>query len=447
MNSNKINKPVVIIGGGISGMIAAYELGLRGTHVILIEGSHKLGGLAGSLEFDGHNLEYFYHFLCKPDNDYFDYLDKLGIVDQLKWQDGVTKFFYEGTMYPFSTPLDLIRFGAMPIWSRIRFGANIIRNRLYKNGQSLDQVPARQWLIESIGHRAYSIIWEPLLKIKFGKYADHISAAWIWHRIWRVAKSREYIWSKEQLGYLKDGTQTLVDTLYNKLVNLDNITIHTQTKVGQIGVIDNQVTNVGLTDGTQIPVSTVISTLSLAQLQTLIMDTDYAKELNQFTYIGVVCGLLKLKFPLTDAFWINVNDQRVPYNGIIEYSNLNRDLLHKNKAAYVYIPFYTDTSHPRFRYSDKELLSEYIHMLKLVNPKFDRSWILAVHIERARYAQAICPTGFEAIQPTHETSIKGLFITDSTLLYPEDRTISGSIRMGKRVASLVFNDYLNKSNT
>jgi hypothetical protein len=47
------------------------------------------------------------------------------------------------------------------------------------------------------------VIWHPLLKVKFGDCHDQISAAWIWHRIWRVATSRRSMLEREVFGCLE----------------------------------------------------------------------------------------------------------------------------------------------------------------------------------------------------------------------------------------------------
>jgi hypothetical protein len=72
-----------------------------------------------------------------------------------------------------------------------------------------------------------------------------------------------------------------------------------------------------------------------------------------------------------------------------------------------------------------------------VNSSFDDTWIEEAQISRAPFAQAICTVGFDDIMPSHQTPIAGLYITDSTQFYPEDRSISAAIRLGRRVAAMV----------
>jgi hypothetical protein len=75
--------------------------------------------------------------------------------------------------------------------------------------------------------------------------------------------------------------------------------------------------------------------------------------------------------------------------------------------------------------------------IKRVNPDFDQSWVEECHIARAPFAQAICTVGFKNIVPDHRSPLDGLYITDSTQFYPEDRTISAAIRLGRRVAGMI----------
>jgi protoporphyrinogen oxidase len=52
---------VVVIGGGFTGLSAAYELARLGVAVTVLEKDDRLGGLAGSFEINGHRIEKFYH--------------------------------------------------------------------------------------------------------------------------------------------------------------------------------------------------------------------------------------------------------------------------------------------------------------------------------------------------------------------------------------------------
>src|SRR4030095_14352506 len=59
---DKMTKPsAIVVGGGLSGMVIARELALRGWRVILLERSKRLGGKAGSDLRNGRRVEHGYH--------------------------------------------------------------------------------------------------------------------------------------------------------------------------------------------------------------------------------------------------------------------------------------------------------------------------------------------------------------------------------------------------
>ena len=64
-----MNRPrVAIVGGGILGMTAAYRLAQAGVAVSLYERSRDLGGLVGSFDLDGYDVDRFYHVVLPTDH-------------------------------------------------------------------------------------------------------------------------------------------------------------------------------------------------------------------------------------------------------------------------------------------------------------------------------------------------------------------------------------------
>jgi protoporphyrinogen oxidase len=208
-------------------------------------------------------------------------------------------------------------------------------------------------------------------------------------------------------------------------------------RVSPLTVSDGRVSEVRVGAET-IACDAVISTVALPALARLVPgQTDrYFATVAGVEYIGVVCMLLSLKRPFSPNFWTNINDSRISFNGVIEQTNLN-DNLRAAGLNVIYIPFYLPTTEPRYTASNEALFAEYIPMLTRVNPAFNESWIKERHVFRAPYAQAIFATNFVTRMPDHRSSVRGLFVTDSTQFYPEDRTISAAIAQGRHVARLI----------
>jgi protoporphyrinogen oxidase len=433
-------KRVVVIGGGLSGLAATYDLVRAGCQVTLLEAAPEYGGLASSVKLGGVPVERFYHFICRTDAQLMKLVDELGLRSKLHWRTTRTSFYYNGKMWPFGSPVDLLRFSAVPWLERLRFGLHVAHSRYRSEWRRLDEMPAKAWLIECLGEEAYNVIWHPLLKVKFGDHHDKISAAWIWHRIWRVAASRRSLVERERFGCLEHGSATVVDALVEWLRRQPHADLRVSSPVKPLVLRDGAVAEVHVGEEI-IPCDAVISTAALPALDKLVPDRpeQYFQRARKVEYIGVVCMLLSLKKPFGRSFWTNINDPRIVVNGVVEQSALNRNLQEAGLNV-LYVPFYVPTTDARYRASDEELFEEYTAMLKLVNPQFDRDWVKEYHVFRAPYAQPIFTTNFVDLIPGHRTPVKGLYVTDSTQFYPEDRTISAAAEQGRKAAALLLED-------
>jgi protoporphyrinogen oxidase len=435
-----MRKHVVIIGGGLSGLAATHDLLQAGYRTTTLEAAPDFGGLASSFRLQGIPVERFYHFICRSDTHLLQFLSELGLSDKVHWRHTRTAFYYHQRYYPFGTPLDLVRFSPIPWMQRLRFGFHVLRSRRRSEWRWLDQLAAKPWLIENIGEDAYQAIWHPLLKVKFGDYHDQISAAWIWHRIWRVAQSRRSLFGRETFGCLEHGTATLVEPLVERLRAHPNARFQSGVPVKPLVLRDGAV--VGVRAGEQsMNCDAVISTVALPSLDRLIADQTgpYFDRLREIRYIGVVCMLLSLRHQFSPNFWTNINDPAISFNGIIEQSNLNHNLRRAGLNV-VYVPFYLPTTAARYSADKETLFAEYVPMLEHMNPRFSRHDVKEYHVFRAPHAQAIFTTHFADLMPDHRTPIRGLYVTDSTQFYPEDRTISAAIEQGRKAAAMLIQD-------
>jgi protoporphyrinogen oxidase len=205
--------------------------------------------------------------------------------------------------------------------------------------------------------------------------------------------------------------------------------------VAQIHAAEGRVTGLRLADGGTHDCDRVVSTVPLAVLAGLLPGgwEDYAAQLRQVRYIGVACLSLKLERRVSPYFWLNVHDTRAPFNGIIEYTNLNP--LRPEDGHIVYVPYYVPTDHPIYRLDDDTLFERSWEALKLITPGLTDADLIAHHVARAPFAQAITPTNFLQMLPEQHAPIRGLRLLDSVFLYPEDRTQSGHIQKARECAA------------
>ncbi|HOE27836.1 MAG TPA: FAD-dependent oxidoreductase, partial [bacterium] len=207
----------VVIGGGITGLSAAYALAKRGDEVTLLEREGRAGGLAGSFRVGGVWLERFYHHIFKTDTAILGLIDELGLSKRLLWRPSSIGFFHRGAVHPFTTPWDLLRFSPLRFADRVRLGLAVRRFQRMEEWEELDGVTCADWFSAQVSPAAYRTVWEPLLRLKFGDAAGRIPASWIWGRIHPRARSRSRGGMREELGYLDGGFELMLERLKEAL--------------------------------------------------------------------------------------------------------------------------------------------------------------------------------------------------------------------------------------
>ncbi|HEX4956437.1 MAG TPA: NAD(P)/FAD-dependent oxidoreductase [Thermoanaerobaculia bacterium] len=430
-----------IVGGGPAGLALAHDLVRAGHAVTLFEAAAELGGLARSFLLDDLRIERYYHFLCADDHGYFAKLTELGIEDRLRWRPTRMGFFYRGRLYPFSSARDLLAFDGLPLLARLRYGLAILYASRLSDWRRLDGFAAEPWLIKLLGRECYEATWLPLLQIKFNEHHDRLSAAWVWHRIYRVARSRKTPFHGERLGHLVGGTDTLVDALEADLERRGAV-LRRSTPVARVRIEEGAVRGLTTASGESHDFDRVVVAAPLPQFLRLCAEGlpgPYRAGLAAIDFLGVVCVVLRLRRSISPNYWLNVNDPAIAWNGCIEYTRLNPEMT-PDGSTILYIPFYLPRSHPRFRQDDGELIEECLRDLMRVQPGLERQDLVAAAVSRDPFAQVVCPVGFADQVPEHRTPVPGLYLIESSQLYPSDRTISGTIDLATATARAIAED-------
>ena len=430
---------VVIIGGGIAGLVAAYELSKAGGHVTLVERDSRLGGLAGSFAIEpGVEIERYYHFICKHDREYLTMLDTLGIRDRLRWATTEMGLFHNGTLRSFGDPVSLFTHPSLSLAEKVRFAVATVRAKLRRAGDwsALENRTAIEWLIESYGTAGYELLYRSLLEKKFRQFAPRISAAWMWARLNRVGNSRT-ITQRERIGYLVGGTQAYIDALAGAARSA-GAEIRLGTQALELLHEGDHVAAVRSNEGA-LAADFVLVTVPIPHAVALFagLDGAYFANLRSLEYINVLAVVLRLSRQFTRYFWTNASDLHIDLPGIIEFTNLN-PCPELGGDAVLYMPQYLPSEHPFWSTGDDELVRLFCGYLALIRPEFSPGWVRQSWVFRSRYAQPICETGFSRRIPSIDTPVPNLFLTDSYQLHPHDRTISNSTYLGQEASRRIL---------
>jgi len=142
-----------------------------------------------------------------------------------------------------------------------------------------------------------------------------------------------------------------------------------------------------------------------------------------------------LRRPFTRNFWMNINSPGIEIPGLIEYTNLN-PMKEQGNPTILYAPYYMPQTHPKYRRDPSIFVEETLTYLQRIRPDFDPTEVVASMASRYEYAQTVCAPGFYAALPSMQSSVRGLFMADTSHYYPEDRSISESVRVGMQLANL-----------
>ena len=425
----------VVIGAGAMGLAAAHYALRLGHEVDVVEADRIPGGMAAHFDFDGLSIERFYHFVCKPDAPTFALMKELGVEDKMRWRETSMAYFQGGRLHKWGDPVSLLTSSLLNPIEKLRYGLQVFLTSRRKGFDDLETVRARDWIEGGSGKSVYRKLWAPLMDLKFYQYAQDISAAWIATRIRRIGNSRKSLF-QEELGYIEGGSETLVTALVDSITRQGG-RIHLSTPAQRIEVEGDRVSGVRAGDRL-FPAEAVISTVPTPHVSRLAPDLPEAfrNAYDSIRNIGVICVVHKLKRPVTPHFWVNVIEPGIEIPGIIEFSNL-RPL----PDTVVYVPYYMPTDHPKWSWTDAQLIDESFGYLQRINPALTPKDRIASKAGRLRYAQPLCEPGFAAKLPPVRTPIEGLQVADTCFYYPEDRGVSEGARLAREMALAIGTDH------
>ena len=435
-------KKVIVIGGGYAGLTAALRLVQKGHSVTLLEHASFLGGMAGTIPYQGERLEAFYHHWFTSDRAMLGLLDELGIGERLHRFESKMGFFCKERIWNFDSPMALLKFKPLSFFGRLRFGAGTLWLRDFaRDWKQFEKKPAIEMMPFYVGKEATRVIWEPLLKGKFGPRYREVSMAWLWGKVKLRGSSRSKENSnKEELLYPEGSYEAVTQRIAEEIRRLGGV-IHTGAPVERIRFkeSDGVLTAKGVvTEKGELASDAVLHTAASHILCALAPDLpeDWREQVSSLEHAAAVCMILTLERSFSHIYWLNIGDTDYPFNAVIEQTNLVPKHLYNNRVP-LYVSRYLSPDDPIYSMSEEELFEHYYPYLRRINPKFDRDWVSEVRVFRTRYAQPIVPCNYSSMIPGFQTPAKGLFMANLSQIYPEDRGTNYAVDLGNRVSGVV----------
>lgn len=415
---------VAIIGAGFTGLSAAYQLAKKGYDVTVFEKDTKPGGLAIGYQEKGWEwtLEAFYHHLFTND------AAILGLAKELNYpviiKRPITSSLIDGEIYQLDSPGTLLAFKKLSFTERIQMGAVLAFFKFNPYWKPLERQTATAFLSKTIGKRAYSLLWEPLLVGKFGKYADTISLAWFWARIAKRTTNLAY----PEGGFLQFANHVA------KAIEKKGGKISYNVSVPQISENKGKVSlgNYGIFDNVIVTLPS-FAFLKLAPQ----LPEPYKKSLMNLKGLGAIVMVMRLKekFFTDNTYWLSVCDVKAPLLAIVEHTNF-MDKKHYNNEHLVYLGHYLPPDHPYFSMDEEALLQTFDPFLKKLNPDYKKG-LIGLKKFAVPFAQPIIPVNYSKMLPSFQTPLKNVYLANIQQVYPWDRGTNYAVELGEKVAELI----------
>jgi len=411
---------VAIIGGGFTGLACALELAEKKINVTLLDKEASVGGLAGGFKDKKWHwdLEFFYHHIFTNDKEIIHLAKKVGWPVKVK--SPVTTSFINGKEIQLDSPISLLKFGEISIFSRIHMGAGLALLKLLPEGKFLEKYKVVEMLPKLIGIKGYQTIWEKLLKAKFGPYVNEVNMAWFWTRVAKRTKN---------LGYFEGGFQQLANKTKERIQKLGG-EVRQNVKIKLIEKIEDGF----LVDGEKY--DAVVSTAPAPETEKLLGVNITAPKLN---YLWGQTLILEIKRRFIRGYWMNILENNWPFLVAVEHTNMI-DKKHYGNKRILYLGNYLHEDDKRLKMNKEELLKLYLPYLRRINKNFRRDQIGNIYLFARPYSQPVFPTNYSRMIPDIKTGVRGLYVANMSMVYPFDRGTNYAVKMGMGVAKQLIKD-------
>jgi protoporphyrinogen oxidase len=417
---------IVVCGAGATGLAAAHLLRRAGHEVAVVEAAPQPGGLLATFDAGGSRLEFFYHHFFTHDAEINWLLADLGLTDRVVFRPTSMGVLRGGRLYPFNGLHDLLKFKAIGLIPRLRFGFSSAMLAYRGSYTNAEDTPAAVWFDRWAGSSATEAIWRPLLVSKFGDAAERVPLAWMAGRLRQRARSRKA--GEERLGYLSGSLQVLVDRLVETLT-AGRVELRLSAPVERLITEGGRVVGVATTKG-DVTGDAVLATIPTAILAPLVKPVNavFADQLAAIPYMGAICVVLALKSQVLPVYWLNVADPGYDFGGMIEQTNFVSPEEYGGRHL-VYFSRYLPWTNPLWTTTDDLLIEKAVEQLGQAAGRSLKSELIRGWVFRGKYAASRTEVGFYRLIPQFRSPVQGLFVASMCHIYPDERSVNNSIRV------------------
>ena len=399
----------------------------------LLERAPTPGGLAGSIDFDGHRVDRFYHVVVPSDARMIALAEELGLASALSFVPVGVGFFIDGEMHPFNGVGDFLRFPPLSPLGRARLAWFVAQCQLRKDYAPLEDLPLEAWLTRHCGRKVVERIWRPLLDSRFDGRHEELPATYLWARTNRMRSARSSGGGGERMGSIAGGGHERLVLAAAQRARELGVEVRLGAGVEGLVLEGDGVAGVRV-DGVDERFDLTIATLQPPALHRLLPDA-LAPLLDAYPrrHLGVVCLVLKLRRSLLPYYSVNICDP-TPITTVVEASHVV-GTEHTDGLRLAYLPKYCDPSAPEFSEDDESIYRRFTAMLARLAPDFRHEDVVAWTVQRAPLVEPVHALGHHPRSAPLWPGVEGLGLASASQIYPRLLNGESIVGLAERVAS------------
>lgn len=413
---------ILLLGGGLSNLLAAKTLAKENYELILLEQDSILGGLASSFKKGNKWIPKTYHHILSNEYLMRTLIKEQGFGEKLLWNDSAICFWFANKPFRLTSSLDILFFKPLSWKSRIDLIKIGLISYFKKDWKKLKTKNASEWLSKIVGEEVRKKLFEPLANIKFGSLSS-VSAAWFGARLHEAAIN------KEKYAYLEGGFQQLIEKIAD-FIKQKGGKIYLNATVKKI--IGKKV-YVNIKGKQKIfEADKIISSIPPPELVKIAKLSNNKKQLlEKIKYQPMICMVCGSKQLLTKYYWNVFIEPKYSFGGIFHHTALYPK--GGLDGEYIYYFFkYLSENDELYKKSELEIKNVFLKDAKKIKPSFEMLWTKVFKIKNS---SPVFSFDYENI-PIKLTD--NIYLTGIYNEYPNTRTMNSAAKSGIKTAEQIL---------
>ncbi|MHC4871015.1 MAG: FAD-dependent oxidoreductase [Planctomycetota bacterium] len=338
---------VLVVGAGITGLTAAYELSRSGHDVTICEKSEEIGGLCASFRQNGFSFDYGPHGFG-TDNERLVDLIKDSSGDSLVTTVKKAGHYFNNQYFNYPHPVtDYIKMFSLRNF--IRISCEVIYLHIKNYAFNTDKGSFRKWVCEHFGPTIYSIYFGPYTEKVWGIDPDELDAEVASSRI-AFSSPFDLIWKTIQFFVMKKdhdagGHTPMVQSFYYFKDGIGTFCENLAKNSEQAGVkiiFNHEMESVN-SDGTKVlsvkfksgeEYSDFDYLINTSCISTLYKALGHTAEEDKLRYRSMIFVFLEVaKYPATEYGWIYYPEKSVCFQRLSEFTHCHLSTAPEGKTG------------------------------------------------------------------------------------------------------------------